>query len=128
MDEPSRLPYDVLLDVFDEVDFRNGKEGLEACRGACGLWREAAGDCEAWAAAKWWAVGARVRWVGKKTEGVWVLQDACCEGRLREAKHACRFLGLEAKDARADGNLALRWACENGHLEVVRWLHGTFGL
>ena len=36
--------------------------------------------------------------------------------------------GLTAEDARVDANVALSRAAENGHVEVLKWLHKTFGL
>ena len=32
------------------------------------------------------------------------------------------------RDARADDNDALRWACGNGHLATAQWLASHFGL
>ena len=39
-----------------------------------------------------------------------------------------RWNGLNSQDARAWNNLALRWAAENGHLDVLKWLVSTFNL
>ncbi len=33
-----------------------------------------------------------------------------------------------AEDARAVDNQALRWAAHNGHVDVLQWLHATYGL
>jgi len=98
MDEPSRLPYDVLLDVFDEVDFRNGKRALESCRRACGLWREAAGDCEARAAVEWEATLSPMLYATQRDPEHLLFIAYEEEDMLREAKYMGRFFGLTYQD------------------------------
>ena len=92
------LPYDVLLDVFDEVDFRNGKRALESCRRACGLWREAAGDCEARAAVEWEATLSPMLYATQRDPEHLLFIAYEEEDMLREAKYMGRFFGLTYQD------------------------------
>lgn len=49
-------------------------------------------------------------------------------GRLVAAQFVADLFGLTIEDARARNCEALRLASTDGHLEVVRWLVGEFGL
>jgi len=122
---PARLPYDVLWDIFNEVDYGDGLRGvethggewriLETMRATCCLWRDAAADSDSYAAYRIDAVGYRVA----------AFQGACRAGDLRAAKYVYRVFSPSLEDMRADDLAALWGACENGHAHVVRWLAGV---
>ncbi len=46
------------------------------------------------------------------------LYNYCKQNKLEEIKK----LNLSIEDIRSDNNCALRWACRNGHIEVVKFL------
>jgi len=56
------------------------------------------------------------------------LADACRDGHLAVCQWLTETFHLTAADARADDNLALRWAASNGHLPMCQWLTETFHL
>lgn len=50
------------------------------------------------------------------------------ESELSVVKYLHTWFGLSVADARANDNVALRWASKNGHLPVVQYLHEELGL
>jgi hypothetical protein len=56
------------------------------------------------------------------------LQCSCSGGHLNIAQWLTSTFNLDARDARADSNLALRRSCSRGQLVEAQWLTSTFGL
>jgi hypothetical protein len=63
---------------------------------------------------------------------MWSTAHALCTAAITGHLAVCQWLtekfGLTAADARANSNLAFRWAAEEGRLEVCQWLTETFHL
>jgi len=137
--------YDVLIDVFEEIDWRDGVV-LKTCSRVCSLWKLAAEDCRAefvrfvdphlddgfveacyeplpclkWFVERWPSV-SEVSW----RRG---MVDVCRYGRTRNAQWLKGALRLSREDIRFWHNAPLRESCENGHLELAQWLKRTFAL
>jgi len=119
--EPTRLPYDVLWDVFNEMDYFGG----DAWKDACSLWQEAWNDSDPCA----------VRRLDPSPHFIsTVFCEACKAGDLRAIAYLYRvhsgilrwslrtFVDGEGCPASVGRVVALWAACSENNVRVARWL------
>ena len=57
-----------------------------------------------------------------------ILCSLCYKGDLHELIKIHDRFEWSHDDARIDGNMPFRWACEFGHIDTAKWLYTTFQL
>jgi len=119
------LPYDVLLDIFDQLDDDNQWLFLD-CRRTCSLWRTAIDDSYSYAATKSIIFGTPLSlspWTAREKLR---FRDACLRDDFGAARWLQQTHGYDP--VTIDELSLLRMLSENGHLRMLRWIVDVHGL